>query len=177
GPRLVGAVVAAAPEVESILGRDLRDSLTFLTPPQTDEGMRTNFGPLGRLEPDPVAEQRMLELVNAERAREGLGALEFDNQLRDVAREHSVEMFELSYFSHTSPVTGSPFDRLRRAGIGFLVAGENLAYAPNVQIAHEGLMNSPGHRANILRPQFGQVGIGVIRSQFRGSMFTQKFTN
>jgi uncharacterized protein YkwD len=66
---------------------------------------------------------------------------------------------------------------MRAAGIQFVVAGENLAYAPNVDIAQRGLMNSPGHRANILRPEFGHVGIGVIRSAAEGSMFTQDFTN
>jgi uncharacterized protein YkwD/uncharacterized membrane protein required for colicin V production len=177
GSRLVIAAVETAPELESILGRDLNEGLAFLTPPQTDEGMRINFGPLGSLEPDPEAEQRMLELVNAERAREGLRPLVFDDELRDVGREHSLEMFREGYFAHISPNTGSPFDRMRSAGIRFILAGENLAYAPNVQIAHEGLMNSPGHRANILRPEFGKVGIGVIRSDFRGSMFTQVFSN
>jgi uncharacterized protein YkwD len=125
--------------------------------------------------PDPEAEQRMLELVNQERQRAGLGQLVFDTALRDVARGHSQEMFERSYFSHISPVTGSPADRITRAGIMPRLLGENLAYAPNVLIAHEGLMNSPGHRENILRPQYGRVGIGVIRSQFRGSMYTQNF--
>ena len=86
-------------------------------------------------------------------------------------------MFNLGYFAHQSPVTGSPFDRMKRANIPFGVAGENLAYAPNVQIAHEGLMNSPGHRANILRGEFSRVGIVVIKSDFRGSMFSQEFTN
>jgi uncharacterized protein YkwD/uncharacterized membrane protein required for colicin V production len=177
GSRLVVAAVETAPELESILGRDLNEGIAFLTPPQTDEGMRINFGPLGQLEPDPEAEQSMLELVNAERAREGLSPLVFDDELRDVGRAHSLEMFQEGYFAHISPNTGSPFDRMRRAGIRFVIAGENLAYAPNVQIAHEGLMNSPGHRANILRPEFGTVGIGVIRSDFRGSMFTQVFSN
>lgn len=177
GSRLVVAAVEAAPELESLLGRDLNEGLSFLTPPQTDEGMRINFGPLGQLEPDPVAEQEMLELVNQERAREGLDPLGFDDELRDVARAHSMEMFTEGYFAHTSPNTGTPFDRMRSAGIRFVLAGENLAYAPNVEIAHEGLMNSPGHRANILRPEFGKVGIGVIKSDFRGSMFSQEFTN
>jgi uncharacterized protein YkwD len=66
---------------------------------------------------------------------------------------------------------------MRAAGVTFLVAGENLAYAPNVQAAHDALMRSPGHRANILRAEFGRVGIGVIHSQFQGSMFTQDFRN
>jgi uncharacterized protein YkwD/uncharacterized membrane protein required for colicin V production len=175
--RLVAISLAAAPELESRLGRDLEGGLTFIAPPQTDQGRDLNLGNVGQLVADPEAEQRMLELLNHERQVEGLSPLEFDLELREVARAHSREMFELSYFSHTSPATGSPFDRIRAAGIAFLVAGENLAYAPNVRIAHEGLMNSPGHRANILRPAFGRVGIGAIRSEFRGTMFTQKFRN
>jgi uncharacterized protein YkwD len=119
----------------------------------------------------------MLDLVNGERAKAGLAPLLADDRLREVARAHSLEMFQMDYFSHTSPTSGSPFDRMHAAGISFLVAGENLAYAPNVQVAHDGLMNSPGHRANILRPEFGRVGIGVIRTQGQGSMFTQDFTN
>jgi uncharacterized protein YkwD len=119
----------------------------------------------------------MLELINQERTRAGLRLLVADQSIRPVARAHSLEMFQLDYFSHTSPTAGSPFDRMKAGGIGYLAAGENLAFAPNVEIAHQGLMNSPGHRANILRAEFGRVGIGVIRSQFQGSMFTQNFTN
>jgi uncharacterized protein YkwD len=177
GSRLVAAAVSAAPALEERLGRDLSPGLSFLTPPQTEEGMRIDLGPVGELAPDPAAEEQMLALVNRERQQAGLRPLQPDEPLRRVARSHSVEMFERDYFAHNSPVTGSPFDRLRRAGIPFVVAGENLAYAPTVQIAHEGLMNSPGHRANILRPEFGQVGIGAIKSQLRGIMFTQVFTN
>ncbi len=177
GSRLVVAAVDGAPRLDSLMGRELSDGLGFLTPPQTEEGMQINFGPLGKLVPDPEAEDRMLEMVNAERRKEGLKPLQIDEQLRQVARAHSMEMFQLGYFAHNSPVSGSPFDRMKQAGIHFSVAGENLAYAPNTEIAHEGLMNSPGHRANILRREFGKVGIGVIKSDFRGSMFSQEFTN
>lgn len=177
GSRLVAGAVDAAPNLETLMGRDLNEGLGFLTPPQTEEGMKLNFGALGKLTPDPDAEQRMFELVNQERAKAGLKPLQWDDQLRDVGRAHSLEMFQMGYFAHNSPVSGTPFDRMRSAGIKFVVAGENLAYAPNVQIAHEGLMNSPGHRANILRAEFGKIGIGVIKSEFRGSMFSQEFTN
>jgi uncharacterized protein YkwD/uncharacterized membrane protein required for colicin V production len=175
--RLVDEVMRHAPALEAQLGRDLEGGLPFLTPTQPDESRQLPLGALGQLNPFPEAEQQMFELVNRERTSSGLRPLQFDEALRDVARAHSREMFERRYFSHTSPETGSPFDRLRRAGIPFLIAGENLAFAPTVQLAHQGLMNSPGHRANILRPQFGRVGIGVIRSQFQGMMFTQKFRN
>jgi uncharacterized membrane protein required for colicin V production len=177
GSRLVVVAVDGAPRLDGLMGRELSDGLSFLTPPQTEEGMTINFGPLGHLAPDPEAEDRMLEMVNAERQKEGLNALRMDEQLRQLARAHSTEMFQMGYFAHNSPVSGSPFDRMKQAGIHFSAAGENLAYAPNTEIAHEGLMNSPGHRANILRREFGKVGIGIMKSDFRGSMFSQEFTN
>jgi uncharacterized membrane protein required for colicin V production len=177
GSRIVVAAIDTAPDLESLMGREITEGIGFLSPPQTDEGMKLNFGPVGKLVPDPAAEQKMFKMVNQERAKAGLRPLQWDEQLSQVARGHSMEMFQMGYFAHNSPVSGTPFDRMRQAGIAFLVAGENLAYAPNVQIAHEGLMNSPGHRANILRPEFGKIGIGVIESDFRGSMFSQEFTN
>jgi uncharacterized protein YkwD/uncharacterized membrane protein required for colicin V production len=175
---LARMAVEQGPRIEELLGRDLADGLTTtLSPPQTDEGQKINFGAVGQLAPDPVAESRMLVLVNEEREKAGLRALQSDDGLKVVARAHSQEMFESGYFAHISPNTGTPFDRMRKAGIRYLAAGENLAYAPTVQVAHEGLMNSPGHRANILRPEFNKIGIGAIRSDFRGTMFSQEFTN
>jgi uncharacterized protein YkwD len=180
--RLVASALEVMPVVEARLGQDLQGGLTGLVvaPPEA-EGESSRPLPLGppagELTPDPAAEQRMLELANSERARAGLQPLVADQRLRDVARAHSLEMFQRDYFAHDSPSEGSPFDRMHVAAITFDVAGENLAYAPNVELAHQGLMNSPGHRANILRPEFGRVGIGVIRSPAQGSMFTQDFAN
>ena len=94
-----------------------------------------------------------------------------------MARAHSLDMFRRGYFAHDSPDGLSPAERLVHASIPFRLMGENLAYAPSVQIAHDGLMHSPDHRANILRTEFGRVGIGVIRSQFRGRMFSQEFAD
>jgi uncharacterized protein YkwD/uncharacterized membrane protein required for colicin V production len=180
--QLVSAALLVAPEVEERLGGDLASGLSglILTPPAAPEEEQSGpiqLGPLGTLAPDPAAEQQMLDLVNQERQQAGLRPLAADETLRGVARAHSQEMFERSYFAHDSPTAGTPYDRMRAAGVTFLLAGENLAYAPNVQVAHAGLMRSPGHRANILRAEFGRVGIGVIRSQFQGSMFTQDFRN
>jgi uncharacterized protein YkwD len=86
-------------------------------------------------------------------------------------------MFERGYFSHYNPEGMSPFDRMEQAGIHFIAAGENLALAPNVTIAHQGLMDSPGHRANILSTDFGKVGIGVMDGGMFGRMFVQEFTD
>ena len=131
--------------------------------------------PQAELRPDPQAEAEMLVLLNAERIKAGRSSLVADERLRQVARQHSEEMFRLGYFSHESPKLGSPLDRITAAGIFVLGSGENLAYAPTVETAHQGLMASPGHRANILEPEFRRIGIGVISAGFYGRMFTQNF--
>jgi uncharacterized protein YkwD len=125
----------------------------------------------------PELEERLLELVNAERAKAGLKPLRADPALAEVARAHSGDMFARAYFSHVTPDGHDLVDRMRRARLGYLAAGENLAFAPTLSGAHQGLMNSPGHRANILRPQFGRVGIGIVDGGVHGLMVTQNFRN
>lgn len=125
----------------------------------------------------PDLEARMLEMVNAERAKEGLKPLAPDPEMAEVARAHSRDMFARGYFSHVNPEGQEPFDRMRKANVRFLAAGENLALAQTLVTAHQGLMNSPGHRANILRPQFGRLGIGVLDGGRYGLMVTQNFRN
>jgi len=127
--------------------------------------------------PAPSLETQMLELINRERAAAGLNALEPDPELTEVARRHSADMFARGYFAHNTPEGKDPFDRMREADVKFRIAGENLALAPTLQIAHTGLMNSPGHRENILRPQFGRVGIGILDGGRRGLMVSQEFRN
>lgn len=125
----------------------------------------------------PDLEARMLEMVNAERTAQGLRPLQADPALAEVARAHSRDMFARSYFSHTNPEGLEPFDRMRQARAPYLVAGENLALAQTLPSAHQGLMNSPGHRANILLPRYGRVGIGVLDGGRYGLMVTQNFRN
>ncbi|AEG93847.1 CvpA family protein [Ramlibacter tataouinensis] len=127
--------------------------------------------------PRPDLEARMLEMVNAERAAHGLTPLKADPEVVGVARDHSRDMFGRGYFSHVTPEGATVGDRMRRANVRYLLAGENLALAQTLQVAHAGLMNSPGHRANILRPQFGRLGIGVLDGGARGLMVTQNFRN
>ncbi|WP_374164889.1 CvpA family protein [Arcticibacter sp. MXS-1] len=125
--------------------------------------------------PQPQLEEQMLQLVNQERAKAGLNALKADKELVVVARSHSDDMFSRGYFSHISPEGETPFDRIRRAGVPFLTAGENLALAQTLKLAHEGLMKSPGHRANILNPSYGRLGIGILDGGIYGLMVTQNF--
>jgi uncharacterized protein YkwD/uncharacterized membrane protein required for colicin V production len=127
--------------------------------------------------PMPDLEWQMLELVNHERTSRGLKPLTLDPELTPVARAHSADMFARGYFSHYTPDGEDPFDRMREADVKFRTAGENLALAPTLQLAHTGLMNSPGHRANILNPNFGRVGIGIMSGGRRGIMVSQEFRN
>jgi len=84
-------------------------------------------------------------------------------------------MFKLKYFSYDSPVASSPFDRFKAAGEIYSRAGRNLAYAQSASVPRRALMDSPGHRENILRPKFTQVGIGVVSPGAYGRMVTQFF--
>lgn len=120
-------------------------------------------------------EIQMFNLVNQERVKMGLKELKIHEDLVKLARLKSKDMIDLRYFAHQSPTYGSPFDMMRRAGVAFSYAGENLAGAPTVDRAHTALMNSPGHRANILNPNFTHVGIGIIDGGPYGKMFTQLF--
>lgn len=179
--KIGGNLLKHSTDVESVLEKEfggaVSDTLTFLTvKPEGDE--TTNLGfKVTKLSVDTASENRMLEMVNEERTSRGLKALVMDKKLQEVARAHSKDMFENGYFSHNSLDGKTPFDRMHDAGITFFVAGENLALAPNVDIAHNGLMNSPGHRANILTADFGRVGIGVMDGGSYGKMFSQEFTD
>jgi uncharacterized protein YkwD len=122
-------------------------------------------------------EARMLILVNEERQKAGVKPLKFDPQMLAVARDHSKDMFARGYFAHETPEGLSPFDRMKRANIRFWAAGENLALGQTLNICHRGLMNSPGHRKNILNPLFGRVGIGILDGGIYGLMISQEFRN
>ncbi|NPV53571.1 MAG: hypothetical protein HPY71_08605 [Firmicutes bacterium] len=117
----------------------------------------------------------MLDLINQERSRAGLAPLQVDMRLVELARQKSADMIARNYFSHYSPTYGSPFDMLKRAGISYRAAGENIAGAPTVAQAHSALMSSEGHRANILNPSYNRVGIGIVNGGPYGKMFTQLF--
>ncbi len=125
----------------------------------------------------PELETKMLELVNNERKKMGLSLLKADPEIAVTARKHSADMFLRGYFSHYTPEGIDPFGRMRKDKIRFLTAGENLALAQTIQIAHKELMQSPGHRANILNPSFGRLGIGVVDGGIYGLMITQNFRN
>ena len=174
GQVLVEQVAAAQPALAALSG-GADTSPLLVTRLGADQSQQLNLPDGLVLTPDPEAEAAMLVLVNDERTSRGLAALTLDPRLVPIARQHSEEMFRLKYFGHQSPVNGSPFDRLASAGVSYSRAGENLAYAQSLAVAHRSLMESPGHRENILQPDFTRIGIGVISAGSYGRMFTQLF--
>lgn len=125
----------------------------------------------------PELEEKMLTLINAERMKRKLRALIADPEALQVARAHSIDMFARGYFSHQTPEGLTPSDRVKRAKIRYLIMGENLALGQTLSICHRGLMNSPGHRANILSTAYSRVAIGIVDGGVHGLMVTQEFRN
>lgn len=165
---------------EGIFGNVLKttmDKLDFLTVEKEDEkGIDLNFK-TSDLEFDEKMEADMLEMVNRERVSRGFRELIADEKARDVARKHGIDMFENGYFAHTNLEGKSSADRMKDGEVEFSMAGENLAFAQDLLSAHTGLMESPGHRENILNPFFHRVGIGVVIGEPYGIIFVQNFAD
>lgn len=137
-----------------------------------------------------IAEQFMLELINAERAQVGVQPLAFDGDLNESSEDHSSWMLSINIFSHTGAGGSNAGDRMETAGYVFSgnwTWGENIAWKSfsgtvnvqdEVQQLHTNLMNSPGHRANLLKGDFREIGVGVEIGQFESlntAMVTQNF--
>ena len=131
-----------------------------LTIPQTDSNVLS-------------FENEVVRLVNEIRVENGLKALTANWELSRVARIKSQDMVDNRYFSHTSPVYGSPFQMIKAFGLTYRTAGENIAYGQRTpQAVVNGWMNSSGHRANILNASYTQIGVGYAAN---GHYWTQMF--
>lgn len=117
----------------------------------------------------------MVSLVNQARSQAGLKPLATDNALINLAGLKANDMITKNYFSHTSPTYGSPFDMMRTYGVSYLYAGENLAMNSNVQSAEQALMNSPEHKANILNPNYTDIGVGIAQKSDGSRVYVQMF--
>lgn len=163
--------------ITTFVGDAVHESLTLLTVPTLATDRVALRFRVDAPRVDDAVEIRMLELLNAERSRADLPELREDPAIRQVARAYSIEMLKGGFFSHVEPDGRSAFDRLDQAGIPFQAAAENLALAANVDAAHDGLMTSPDHRANILNGRYRRVGIGVADGGSHGKAFTQNFAD
>ncbi|WP_257008272.1 CAP domain-containing protein [Bacillus sp. FJAT-45350] len=143
-------------------GLDYRE-LMRLNPDVVPTNMQV--GSVIRLKPDSAHhsafEDQVVELVNQQRARNGLSPLTHRADVKNVAHRKAEDMINSNYFSHNSPNYGSPFDMLRTFGISYTAAGENIAKGQKTpQEVMNAWMNSPGHRQNILSGQFDTIGVG-----------------
>lgn len=163
--------------VGEIFGGAINDALTYFTiEPKSDQTVELKSG-IDHLTYDTASETKMFEDVNRERANRGLGILGWDPKITKVAEAYAMDMWQRRYFSHYSPEGQTVAERLDGAGITYQIAGENLALSPTEETAMTGLMNSPGHKANILNTEFNKVGIGVVDNGIYGKIFVQVFTN
>lgn len=121
-------------------------------------------------------EYQLFDLTNAARVVHGLPVLTWDEAVRKTARDHSTDMADNNYFSHTNLEGKSPFDRMTEDNIDYRMAGENLAAGQSSSIfAHEGLMNSLGHRENILKSDFESLAVGVAFNDESQPYYTENF--
>lgn len=177
GSVLVTNTQGFAKDLNSVFGGAVNETLAFLTvEPKSNEVVNLNFK-TNSFSVDAVSEEKMFTMVNQERTSRGVPSLEMRSVLTDVAMSHCEDMLKRGYFSHYTLEGLSPFDRMAKANIEFTFAGENLALAPNTELAMKGLMQSPGHRENILSTNFHRIGIGVIDGGVYGEMFCQEFTD
>lgn len=120
-------------------------------------------------------ELEVFNLINAQRTKNGLSALKIDSEVQNVARIKAKDMVDNNYFSHTSPIYGSPFDMLKSFKVSYKTAGENIAGNSSNSAAVNAWMNSSGHKANILNSSFNYTGIGVVTGSKYGKIYVQMF--
>lgn len=163
--------------INQIFGGVINESLTYFTVnPNSNESIDLEVFEYN-LKIDETAEKEMFEKVNEERRKMNLPLLTFESKIVEVARNHAKDMWQRKYFAHVSPDGKDVGDRLNESKISYQIAGENLALAPTTLTAHNGLMNSKGHRENILDKRFNKIAIGVIDNGIYGKMYVQVFTD
>ena len=146
-----------------ILSENLEDKKPALYG-ETNEELQTGF------------EFQLFDLTNAARVHHNVPPVQWESTIRGTAYKHSLDMAEHKYFNHTNLSGQSPFDRMSLDGIDYSVAGENLAYGQSSSIfAHEGLMNSMGHRKNLLKIDFTLLGVGVAFNDENQPYYTENF--
>lgn len=176
---ILGATTSWQNLISRGLGQDLNSSLTVFTvsnDPESTERIQLGFTTTN-VSVDVADENADLVLVNHERTSRGIAPLIMNAKAQAVARAYGERMFADGVFSHIDNDGHNPFQRMEAGGVKFNAAGENLALAPTLQLAHQGLMNSPPHKANILDPSYHTVGIGIINGGQYGLMVVQDFTN
>ena len=120
-------------------------------------------------------EEETLKLINEYRKQNRLEELKIYSKLQKTAKIKAMDIVKVGYFSHNSPILGTPFELMNKAGVFYNVAGENLAGNISPEKAVEAWINSPDHRENILDKKYTYTGIAVIESPVYGKVFVQMF--
>ncbi len=136
-------------------------------PSKNQSNLNTNSSSLSAFE------TKVVELTNVERSKAGLKPFKTNNELSKVSRIKSQDMTDKNYFDHNSPTYGSPFDMMKKFGISYKTAAENIAKGQKTpEEVVKAWMNSSGHRANILNSNLDQIGVGF---DSRSNAWTQMF--
>lgn len=153
---------------------------------RTDEAVRNELPRPGEItQPENnhsnhlAVELEVFRLVNEAREQEGLHPLQLSEKLMVVAEAKSQDMVDHAYFSHISPVYGGMRDLFNAFDVNYRWAGENIATGQRTaEAVMSAWMDSPGHRANILHPNFNQIGVGAVSGgHYGGITWTQSFTD
>lgn len=120
-------------------------------------------------------EKEVFNLINKQRNNNGLSSLKIDDEVQNVARIKAKDMVDNNYFSHNSPIYGSPFDMLKSFKVSYKSAAENIAGNSTNSGAVNAWMNSSGHKANILNSSYNYTGVAVVKSNRYGKIFVQMF--
>lgn len=120
-----------------------------------------------------ISAERLLELVNEQRTKSGVPALSLSSELNQAAIGKAGDMFAKNYWAHISPTGETPWTFITRAGYRYIYAGENLAKSFNTsEEVVAAWMNSPTHRANILKSEYSEIGFAVLNGRLRGEETT-----
>jgi uncharacterized protein YkwD len=134
----------------------------------------TVYLPIVRGGPSP--EEQLIVLINAERTRRGLSALQINPVLMQVAEAHSQDMVNRNFFDHTNPDGQTPGDRLDEAGYAWWAWGETIGGGfTTPQAMFDGWMNSTPHRDILLSPDYTEIGIGYVTGGYYGYYWTADF--
>lgn len=173
GPKLAGSrTLVPVRAVSESFGAIVDWEESTLTVVITTGESGNNSGGSSESQPSSDYAYRVLELVNAERAKQGLSALQWHDGLANVAYAHSKDMHDRQFFSHNNPDGKTPFDRIMAYGLSYRRAAENIAAGQKTpEEVMQGWMNSSGHRANILDPNLTSLGVGY----YKGSVGYQTY--
>ncbi len=155
--------------------------ITFVTEDSKDDPKLPDETAPSESKPTPTPSQlsddaqRLLTLVNNARTANGAGTLKYSEALSKAAYDKAKDMVENNYFSHQSALYGSPFEMMRKYGITFTAAAENIAGNQTIDGAYYAWMNSEGHKKNILNGNYTATGIGVYVSPIYGKIIVQMF--